>query len=184
MQRAILLLTGLPAAGKTTLAQTLGEQLRRSGARVAVFDGDAVRAHSERRLGYTRADRERQLERVGDLAIEAVGRGEIAVCALIAPYRAARDRLRQRVSGVSRFYEVHLATTLAVCEQRDPKGLYAAARAGKMARFTGINDPYEIPESPELRFDLGALSAAAAARHIVGRLARDQVIAPLTSIPS
>jgi len=184
MPHAILLLTGLPAAGKTTLAQTLGEQLCRAGARVAVFDGDAVRAQSERRLGYTRADRERQLARVGDLAIEAVERGEIAVCALIAPYRASRDALRERVSGVGHFYEVHLATTLEVCEQRDPKGLYAAARAGKIAHFTGISDPYEIPESPELRFDLGALSAGAAAQLIVDRLARDGVFVPLTTTPS
>lgn len=184
MQSAILLLTGLPAAGKTTLAQTLGEQLRRAGARVEVLDGDAVRAHSERRLGYTRADRERQLERVGELAIDAVKRGEIAVCALIAPYRAAREALRQRASRVGRFYEIHLTTTLAVCEQRDPKGHYAAARAGKIAHFTGISDPYETPQAPELRLDLGTLSAAAAARHIVDRLAGDRVIAPLPTTPS
>jgi sulfate adenylyltransferase len=184
MQPAILLLTGLPAAGKTTLAQTLGEQLRRGGNRVAILDGDTVRAQSQRRLGYTRADRERQLERVGDLAIEAVGRGEIAVCALIAPYRVARDVLRQRASAVGRFYEVHLATTLEVCECRDTKGLYAAARAGKIARFTGISDPYETPQAPELRLDLGALSAEGAAQLIVVRLARDQVITLSATIPS
>ncbi len=184
MQRAILLLTGLPAAGKTTLAQTLGEPLRGAGNRVTVLDGDRVRAQSERRLGYTRADRERQLERVGDLAIEAVGRGGIAICALIAPYRTARDALRQRVSGVGRFYEVYLATTLAVCEQRDPKGHYAAARAGKMAHFTGISDPYETPQAPELLLDLGALSAMAAAQRIVARLAGDRVIALPTTTAS
>lgn len=178
--RAVLLLTGLPAAGKTTLAQVLEAQLKRSGCRVAVLDGDAVRARSGQHLGYTRRDRERQLQRVAELAAEAALGGAVVLCALIAPYRSARETLRSRVSSIAPYYEIHVATTLEVCERRDPKGHYAAARSGAIPHFTGVSDPYEVPDAPALSLDLGILSAQDAATAIINRLARDRVIKATT----
>jgi sulfate adenylyltransferase len=176
MPGATLLLTGFPAAGKTTLANTLADRLRGLGCRVALYDGDAIRAESAQPLGFSRIDRDRQVERVGELAADVTRRGGIAVCALVAPYRAARAGMRERVSVFGPFYEVHVATALEVCERRDPKGLYAAARSGEIAHFTGVSDPYETPESSEFFLDLDLLSAESAAELVIDRLRRDGTI--------
>ena len=142
-------LTGLSGAGKTTTARALEEVLVQVGHHVTMLDGDQVRSADRLRLGFTKSDRDLQVRRVARFAREVVDRGEIAVCALVSPYAAAREEARQLI-GSSRFVEVFVDTPLSVCEGRDPKGLYAKARRGQLTNFTGVDDPYEPPASPEL----------------------------------
>ncbi|SDD61344.1 adenylyl-sulfate kinase [Paraburkholderia lycopersici] len=158
-QPATLWLTGLSAAGKTTLAQALAERLAAMGAACQVLDGDVVRKELSRDLGFSKADRSENIRRVADRCRQINDAGTWAIAALISPYRDDRERARRTV-GEGRFFEVYLATPLAVCEARDPKGLYRRARAGDLANFTGISDPYEEPLSPDLRLDTVALSVA------------------------
>ena len=144
--------TGLPAAGKSTLAEVLQALLLERGRRVTLLDGDAVRQHLSAGLGFSRADRDTNIRRIGWVAAEIVRHGGVAVCAAISPYRATRDEVRQMV-GVDQFIEVYVSTPLAVCEARDPKGLYAQARRGDLPGFTGVDDPYEPPLAPALTLD-------------------------------
>ena len=156
-----ILITGLPAAGKTTLGGALAEFLRnRYGRPVTLLDGDEVRRLLSSELGYSREHRRLNVLRHGYLATEVCRHGGIAICALIAPYTADRAEMRAQVSQCGSFVEVYLSTSLAVCEQRDPKGLYARARAGTLRHMTGIDDPYEPPRNPELQLNGGELSVA------------------------
>lgn len=141
--------TGLPSAGKTTIAQGLAARLRVDGLPVEVLDGDAVRTGLSRDLGFSRADRDENVRRVGWVANLLSGHGVVVLCALASPYRAARDAVR-RAHPDGRFYEVHVSTPLAVCQERDVKGLYARQAAGDLAGLTGADDPYEPPLAPDL----------------------------------
>lgn len=141
--------TGLPSAGKTTIAEALAARLRDEGRRVEVLDGDAVRTGLSRDLGFSRADRDENVRRVGYVAQLLSRNGVVALCALASPYRAARDAVRA-AHGPGRFLEVHVATPLEVCRQRDVKGLYARQREGGLTGLTGADDPYEPPLAPEL----------------------------------
>jgi sulfate adenylyltransferase len=153
-----VLITGLPAAGKTTLGAALAAHLEnRFGRRVTLLDGDEVRKLLSSELGYSREHRRLNVLRHGYIAAEVCRHGGIAICALIAPYAADRAEMRQQVTRCGSFVEIYLSTPLAVCEQRDPKGLYARARAGKLKNMTGVDDPYEPPRSPELELDAGKL---------------------------
>ncbi len=154
-----LWLTGLSAAGKTTLAHALAQALTAAGAACRILDGDAVRQELSRDLGFSRADRSENIQRVADRCRQLNEAGSWAIAAVISPYREDRERARQTV-GEPRFFEIHLATPLTVCERRDPKGLYRRARAGEIAHFTGISDVYEAPQHPDLRFDTGTQSVA------------------------
>ncbi|WP_225728911.1 MULTISPECIES: adenylyl-sulfate kinase [unclassified Nocardia] len=149
-----LWLTGLPSAGKTTLAGAVASRLRAAGTRCEVLDGDVVRQHLAQDLGYSRADRDSNVRRVGWVARLLATHGVVAIASIISPYRAARDEVRayHRAGGIG-FIEVHVATPLSVCVQRDVKGLYARAEAGEITGLTGIDDPYEEPESPDIRLD-------------------------------
>jgi adenylylsulfate kinase len=158
-------LTGLSGAGKTTLARALEASLRARGGMVAVLDGDAVRTGLCRDLGFSAADRRENIRRVAEVAKLMNGAGLTVVCALVSPLRADRE-LARTVIGTDRFIEVHVATPLAVCEARDPKGLYKSARAGLLAQFTGVSAPYEEPAAPALVLDMGMLEIDEA----VGRL--------------
>ncbi|SOE99408.1 adenylylsulfate kinase [Burkholderia sp. OK233] len=149
---ATLWLTGLSAAGKTTLAQALADALATAGVACQILDGDVVRQQLSRDLGFTREDRSENIRRVAYRCRQLNDAGTWAIAALISPYRDDREQARQTV-GKSRFFEVYMATSLAVCEARDPKGLYRRARAGEVANFTGISDPYEAPLNPHLLFD-------------------------------
>lgn len=153
-----ILLTGLPGAGKTTMALGLEAELLRHGHSVTVLDGDELRRQLSSDLGFSRDDRDLHVLRVAGLAREIIRNGGVALCALIAPYGAARESAREAIEQVGGFVEVHVSTPLEVCEARDPKGLYAAARTGHMRGFTGIDDPYEVPEAPDLRIDTSDLS--------------------------
>jgi adenylylsulfate kinase len=144
----IVWLTGLSASGKTTLADELARALTELGVAHTVLDGDRLRATISRDLGFSRADREENIRRIFELALADAQRGSVVIVAAISPYRDIREQLRSN-SPVA-FYEVFVDAPLAVCEQRDPKGLYQRARAGELKGFTGIDDPYEPPTSPEV----------------------------------
>jgi adenylylsulfate kinase len=144
-------LTGLPSSGKTTLARALEKRLLDSGYRVEVLDGDVVRTHLTRDLGFTRADREENVRRIGFVAHLLSRNGVVVLCPVISPYRAGRDEIRDLHAG--RMVEVHVAAPVDVCAQRDVKGLYARQRAGEITGLTGVDDPYEPPLSPEVVVD-------------------------------
>ncbi len=156
---ATLWLTGLSAAGKTTLAHALADTLATAGAANQILDGDVVRRELNRDLGFSKEDRSVNVRRVADRCRKINDAGMWAIAALISPYQADRELARQAV-GEGRFFEVYLATPLAVCETRDPKGLYRRARVGDIANFTGISAPYEEPLNPDLRLDTTTLSLA------------------------
>jgi sulfate adenylyltransferase len=139
--------TGLSGAGKTTVASALAPLLLERGHRVELLDGDEVRANLSHGLGFSREDRDTNIARIGYVAAKLAGHGVAVLVAAISPYRQARDRMR---GSVHHFVEVHVATPLATCAERDVKGLYVKAFAGRIAQFTGVSDPYEPPLAPEL----------------------------------
>ncbi len=151
---AILWFTGLSGAGKSTLANAVNVELFQRGLATYLLDGDNVRHGLCKDLGFSDADREENIRRIGEVAKLFLDAGVITLTAFVSPFRADRDRARALVERGD-FIEIHCAAELAVCEQRDPKGLYAKARAGVIKEFTGISSPYEAPESPELLVDTG-----------------------------
>jgi adenylylsulfate kinase (apsK) len=152
-------LTGLSGAGKSTIAEHLQQRLEGEYRRPAtLLDGDVVREMLSSGLSFSRADRELNIRRIGFVAAEVTRHGGICVCAAIAPFAAARSEARQRIERHGRFYEIHVATPLAVCEARDPKGLYRRARRGEIKGFTGIDDPFETPLQPELLLDASTMT--------------------------
>jgi sulfate adenylyltransferase len=163
-----LFLTGLSASGKSTLSkrmvETIGEQ---HGRAVTLLDGDIVREMLSSGLTFSRADRELNIRRIGFVAGEVTRHGGICVCAAIAPFRSARAEARERVQRYGAFFEIHVATPLAVCEARDPKGLYRRARRGEIKGFTGIDDPFEEPQNPELAIDTSRIKTDEAVRMIL-----------------
>ncbi|HZW02725.1 MAG TPA: bifunctional sulfate adenylyltransferase/adenylylsulfate kinase [Anaerolineaceae bacterium] len=158
--------TGLSGAGKSTTAEILTSLLLERGRQVTVLDGDVVRTHLSKGLGFSREDRDTNILRIGFVAGEIARHGGCVIAAAISPYRATRDEARKMV-GADRFIEVFVDTPIDVCEQRDVKGLYARARRGQLTGFTGVDDPYEPPVNPELTLDTVALTAAENARKIV-----------------
>jgi sulfate adenylyltransferase len=163
--------TGLSGSGKSTIANALMIKLMELGGRaVTLLDGDIVRKHLSSELGFSKEHRDLNIQRIGYVASEITKNGGIAICAPIAPYAATRRTVREMVEGYGGFLEVHVATPLEVCEQRDRKGLYAKARAGIIREFTGISDPYEVPENPEVTIDTSELSPDMAAHRILVKL--------------
>jgi len=144
--------TGLSASGKSTTAEILTVLLLERGRQVTVLDGDIVRTHLSKGLGFSREDRDVNIRRIGFVAAEIVRHGGVAICAAVSPYRSTRNECRSMV-GSNRFIEVYVDTPLEVCEERDPKGMYARAREGLIKGFTGIDDPYESPTNPEIVLD-------------------------------
>ncbi len=146
--------TGLSGSGKSTIANALMVKLMEMGGRpVTLLDGDVVRKHLSSELGFSKEHRDINIKRIGYVASEITKNGGIAICAPIAPYTATRRAVREMIEAYGAFVEVHVATSLEECERRDRKGLYKLAREGKIKEFTGISDPYEAPENPELRVD-------------------------------
>ena len=155
----VLWLTGLSGAGKSTLAFALEEELFARGYQVYVLDGDNVRHGLNADLGFSHHDRTENIRRVGEVAALFADAGLVCISAFISPYRADRDASRQAAKG--RFHEVYLDADVQTCEERDPKGLYRKARAGKIADFTGVSAPYEIPTAPDLVIPTGTEDIAA-----------------------
>nr|WP_239017042.1 sulfate adenylyltransferase subunit CysN [Sphingomonas ginkgonis] len=166
---AVLWFTGLSGAGKSTIANLVEKKLARMNRHTFLLDGDNVRHGLSRDLGFTDADRIENIRRVGEVARLMTDAGLIVITAFISPFRAERDMVR-RMMAPGEFIEVHIDTPLAEAEARDVKGLYAKARSGQLANFTGIDSPYEPPEDPDLRIDTTAMSAEEAAEQIVRRL--------------
>jgi sulfate adenylyltransferase len=163
--------TGLSGAGKSTTAEVLTMLLLEHGRRVTLLDGDVVRTHLSKGLGFSKEDRDTHIRRIGFVATEIVRHGGIAICAAVSPYRAPRNDVRNLV-GSEHFVEVFVDTPLAVCEMRDTKGMYAKARRGEITEFTGIDDPYEPPETPELTLDTVTHTPEDNARLILQHLLR------------
>ena len=156
---ACVWLTGLSGSGKSTVGAALEVELIKQGMRSYRLDGDNVRFGLNKDLGFSAEDREENLRRIGEVASLFADAGVIAVTAFISPYRASRDAARATCEAVGYdFVEVHVHCPLEVAEERDPKGLYAKARAGEIKNFTGIDDPFEEPTSPELKLDTHLLS--------------------------
>ena len=145
---ATIWLTGLPSAGKTTLARALEKRFLEAGQRVEVLDGDVVRTYLTKDLGFTPEDRRENVRRIGFVADLLSRNGVVVLCPVIAPYRDSRDEVRE-LHG-DRFIEVHVATSVDECSKRDVKGLYAKQQAGELAGLTGVDDPYEPPLNPEI----------------------------------
>ena len=166
-----VLFTGLSGAGKSTLANALMIKLMELGGRsVSLLDGDLVRKHLSSELGFSMEHRNLNVLRIGYVASEITKAGGIALCAPIAPYAMIRRRVREMVESYGAFLEVYVSTPLAVCETRDFKGLYAKARAGLIKQVTGIDDPYEVPENPDVEIDTQANAPDEAAQRIVLKL--------------
>jgi sulfate adenylyltransferase len=163
--------TGLSGAGKSTLARALAVKLMEMGSRrVTLLDGDIVRKHLSSELGFSREHRDINIRRIGFVASEITKNGGIAICAPIAPYRATRRDVRAMIEPWGGFIEIHVSTPIEVCESRDRKGLYAKARAGLIPEFTGVSDPYEVPERPELAIDTSQYSVEEAVQKVVLKL--------------
>ncbi|WP_448316221.1 adenylyl-sulfate kinase [Streptomyces sp. CO7] len=151
---ATVWLTGLPSAGKTTIALELAGRLRAEGHRVEVLDGDEIREFLSAGLGFSREDRHTNVQRIGFLAELLSRNGVTTLVPVIAPYADSRDAVRKRHEvGGTPYLEVHVATPLDVCSVRDVKGLYAKQAAGEISGLTGVDDPYEAPEAPDLRIE-------------------------------
>jgi adenylylsulfate kinase len=151
----VLWFTGLSGAGKSTLAECLEPKLRATGKRVEILDGDVVRTHLSKGLGFSREDRDTNIARIAFVSHLLARNGVIVMVAAISPFRETREKARQLIGD---FIEIHVAPPLEECIKRDVKGLYAKAIAGEIRQFTGISDPYEEPLSPELRIDTSRVS--------------------------
>jgi sulfate adenylyltransferase len=168
-QGACIWFTGLSGAGKSTTAEALTVLLQERGRQVTVLDGDVVRTHLSKGLGFSKEDRDINIRRIGYVASEIARHGGIVICAAVSPYRATRNDVRNMV-GKDRFVEVFMNTPIEVCEQRDVKGMYAKARRGEITGFTGIDDPYEAPLNPEISLETVDRSEEANARQILSYL--------------
>lgn len=157
--------TGLSGSGKTTTALEVQRLLEARGRVVTMLDGDVIRTNLSQGLGFSRLDRDINIHRIGFVAKEIARHGGAVICAAISPYRETRDRVRAMVGDG--FVEVYVNTPLAVCEQRDVKGLYAQARRGQLKAFTGIDDPYEPPTNAELEIDTVGINAATNALKVI-----------------
>lgn len=176
-QGVTIFFTGFSGAGKSTIAKALLARLMAAGGRsVTLLDGDIVRHNLSSELGFSRAHRDLNILRIGFVASEITKHGGVAICAPIAPYAATRRKVREMVEEHGWFIEVHVSTSLELCEARDRKGLYAKARAGVIKEFTGINDPYEVPEHPQLMIDTATCTPLEAADSILRVLERQRCL--------
>jgi len=161
-------LTGLSGAGKSTIAKVLYSRFLEIGDRpVTLLDGDIVRRNLSSNLKFTKEDRDINVRRIGFVASEITKNRGIAICAPIAPYESTRSEIRSAIESYCGFIEVHVSTPIEVCEKRDRKGMYAKARAGLIKGFTGVDDPYEVPQSPEASINTADISPNEAAQEIL-----------------
>jgi adenylylsulfate kinase len=171
--------TGLSGSGKTTITNVLVKELRRRGSKLEVLDGDIVRQNLSKGLGFSKEDRDTNIRRVAFVA-DLLARNEVPVItAAISPYRQLRDEARTKMDG--RFIEAYVKASVEECERRDVKGLYAKARSGEIKEFTGVSDPYEPPENPELVIDTETQSPEESAQQILTYLEESGLIPPAGS---
>ena len=173
---AILWFTGLSGSGKSTLANAVNAALFKRGLATYVLDGDNIRHGLCKDLGFSDADREENIRRIGEVAKLFLDSGVIVLTAFVSPFRADRDKARALVEDGD-FLEIHCDAALDICESRDPKGLYAKARAGQIKEFTGISSPYEAPENAELRIDTGGQELQESVEVVI-RALQDRGITP------
>ncbi len=166
----VLWFTGLPAAGKTTISTLVGVELEHAGIVVEHLDGDVVRTHLSRGLGFSKEDRDVNVERVAWVASRVGRAGAAVLVSMVSPYAESRRRARELVEQHAAFVEVHVATPLEQCVARDPKGLYARALAGELSDFTGVSAPYEEPLEPELRLETTGRGADECVAEVVREL--------------
>ncbi len=182
-QGACIWFTGLSGAGKSTTAEVLTVLLLEHGRQVTVLDGDVVRTHLSKGLGFSKEDRDINIRRIGFVAAEIVRHGGLVICAAVSPYRSTRQDVRNMV-GSEHFVEVFVDTPLEVCEQRDVKGMYAKARRGELKGFTGIDDPYEPPEHPEITLDTVRRTPEENARLILDHLIQQGFVRARAASPA
>lgn len=163
----ILWLTGLPAAGKTTLGKEICRKLKNRGYKIHHLDGDEVRAASKEKLGFSKEDRDKNINLAIDLAKDYQDKGYIVIACFIAPYQQHREWGREKLNN---YIEIFVNAPLEVCEARDPKGIYKKARAGEINNFTGISDPYEEPSNPNLELETNPKSVKECVEKIMGYL--------------
>lgn len=169
--------TGLPSAGKSTLAQLVAAELRSRGRAVEVLDGDVVRTHLCKGLGFSKEDRDENIRRIGFVCGLLSRHGVAAIAAAISPYRAIRDEIR---ASIGNFVEIYVKASVETCAQRDVKGLYKKALAGEIKNFTGVNDPYEPPLNPELTLETEKESPEQSTARIVRKLEELAFLDPLS----
>ncbi len=173
----VLWLTGLSAAGKSTIARLIAAELDERGLLVESLDGDVVREHLSKGLGFSKEDRDTNIERIGWVASRLARAGTAVIVSAISPYEEARRKARALTEQHAAFVEVYVATSIEECARRDPKGLYEQAYAGKIAVFTGVSDPYEEPESPELRLQTEGRTPEQSATLVLAKLEELRLIA-------
>ncbi len=173
--------TGLSGAGKTTIASALAPELLALGHRVEVLDGDVVRTHLSKGLGFSREDRDLNVARIAFVAHLLARNGVFVLVAAVSPYRAAREEARRTIGD---FVEVHVAPPLEACVARDTKGLYEKALAGAIPQFTGISDPYEPPVGPELAIDTSVVDLVTSVHRVKAKLVELRYLAPDPPTPS
>ncbi len=162
--------TGLSGSGKTTIAHLVGPELDRRGLVVEYLDGDTVRTHLSKELGFSKEDRDTHIERVGWVASRLTRQGGAVIAAAISPYEATRRKARELVEEFGTFVEVYVRASVDECARRDVKGLYEKAFKGEIKEFTGVNDPYEEPTTPELVLDTESVGAEEGAALVVAKL--------------
>jgi adenylyl-sulfate kinase len=166
----VLWFTGLPGAGKTTIATAVATELELRGERVERLDGDVIRTLFSDDLGFDKESRDTNVARIASAAARIARAGAVVIVSAIAPYEDARRRAREVISKQTAFVEVHVATPLEECIRRDPKGHYAKALDGRLANFTGVSDPYEIPSAPELRVQTTDATPTESAAVVLARI--------------
>ena len=173
----VLFFTGLSGAGKTTIAELLKTKLYEIQNReVTLFDGDVIRNHLSKGLGFSKEDRDTNIERIGYVASEITRHGGITICSAIAPYEKPRSNNRKRISEFGAYIEVFVDTSLAECKKRDTKGLYAKAEKGLIKGLTGIDDPYEEPESAEIVLETEKRTPKECVEQIISYLKENKLI--------
>ena len=168
--------TGLSGSGKTTIAHLIGPELDRRGLVVEYLDGDTVRTHLSKGLGFSKEDRDTHIERVGWVASRLTRQGGAVIAATISPYEATRQEARERIDEVGTFVEIYVKTSVDECAKRDVKGLYEKAFKGEIKEFTGVSDPYEPPLNPEIELDTEHQSPEESAHKLLALLEERQLI--------
>ena len=175
-QGFVLWFTGLSGAGKTTISNIVEPELERRGLLVEHLDGDIVRTHLSKGLGFSKEDRDTNIARIGWVASRIARAGAAVVVSAISPYEEMRRHARSLVEQHARFVEIYVATSVEECARRDPKGLYAAAYAGEIPDFTGVSAPYEEPTDPEIRLETDGRTPTEAAAIVLARLEELELI--------